>query len=218
MIMEDKTPAPPRWVRKLLIPVLFGALVGYAAATGALHFIDGPVVGGLGKSETVAALVGVIYAVIGLGLALGTANPGVGARYLNVEDADELREQKTVLTLSGAAMAIWGASLFVLALAAPVGPVPQAVALAAGAGGLVVGAVIAITVHRNCDELMRAMNLEAGSLTYGLIVLVGGGWAMLAHLGYIAAPAPLDWLTLFFVLVLVASFTAVGRRGMLMPR
>ena len=33
-----------------------------------------------------------------------------------------------------------------------------------------------------------------------------------------AAPAPLDLLTLFYVLVLAASFIAVGRRGMLTVR
>ena len=41
---------------------------------------------------------------------------------------------------------------------------------------------------------------------------------MLAHLGYTAAPAPLDLLSLFYVLVLVASFIIIGRRGMLAPR
>jgi hypothetical protein len=218
MIMEDKTPATPRWVRKLLIPAVFGGVVGYAAATGALYFIDGPIIGGLGKSATIAALVGVIYVVIGLGVGLGTASPAVGARFLNVEDADELREQKKVLTLSGVAMVLWGVSLFVLALAAPSGPVSQAAALAVGAGGLVIGGVLSVAVHRHCDELMRAVNLETSALTYGLVMLIGGGWAMLAHLGYAAAPAPLDWLTLFFVLVLVASFIVIGRRGMLMPR
>jgi hypothetical protein len=73
-------------------------------------------------------------------------------------------------------------------------------------------------MHRVSDELMRAVNLEAGSLSYGLVVLFGGGWAMLAHLGYSAAPVPLDWLTMFYGLVLLASFIAVGRRGMIRIR
>lgn len=36
--------------------------------------------------------------------------------------------------------------------------------------------------------------------------------------GYAVPPAPLDLLTLFHVLVLLASFIATGRRGMLAPR
>ncbi len=218
MMIEDKTPATPRWVRKLLIPGLIGGVVGYAAAATMMHFIDSSAVGGLGKSATIAALIGVVYAVIGLGVGFGAASPKIGARFLNVEDADELREQKKVLTLSGASMALWGASLLALALAAPDGPVPQAVALAVGAGGLFIGSWLSLPAYRASDELMRAVSLEAGALGYGLVLLVVGLWAMLAHLGYTAAPTPLDLLSLFYVLVLVASFIVVGRRGMLAPR
>ena len=132
--------------------------------------------------------------------------------------ADELREQKKVLGLSGVAMLLWGAALVALALAAPDGPVPQGVALAVGLAGLVIGTVLSIQVYRASDELMLAVNLEGGALSYGLVFAVVGGWAMLAHLGYTAAPAPLDLLSLFYVLVLVASFIAIGRRGMLTIR
>lgn len=218
MMTEEKSLTTPRWVRKMLIPALAGGVVGYAAAATALHFIDLDPVGGLGKSTTIATLVGVLYIVFGLTVGLGTLSPKVGARFLNVEDADELREQKKVLTSSGSAMVLWGLGLIGLALAAPDGPVPQAAALALGAGGLVIGTVLAIPSYRLSDELMRAVNLEAGAISYGLVLLVVGGWAMLAHVGYAAAPAPLDLLTLFYVLVLLASFIATGRRGMLTPR
>jgi len=217
-MIEDKSPGTPRWVRKLLIPGLVGGVVGYAAAATMMYFIDSSAVGGLGMSATIASLVGVVYAVIGLLVGFGAASPGIGARFLNVEDADELREQKKVLTLSGAAMALWGASLLALALAAPDGPVPQGAALAVGFGGLAIGTWLSLPAYRASDELMRAISLEAGALSYGLVLLVVGIWAMLAHLGYTAAPAPLDLLSLFYVLVLVASFIIVGRRGMLAPR
>lgn len=215
---ENETSSMPRWVRKLLIPALIGAVIGYAASAAMLTYIDSAAVGGLSVSATIAAVVGVLYAVIGLTMVVGTANPQLGARLLNVEDADELREQKKVLTLSGAAMMLWGVALLALALAAPDGPVPQAAALAVGGGGLVIGIALSVLVYRSSDELMLAVNLEAAALSYGLLLLVVGLWAMLAHLGYTAAPAPLDLLSLFYVLVLVASFIAVGRRGMLAIR
>lgn len=218
MMTEQKSPIVPRWVKKILIPALLGGVVGYAAAATALNFIDHEPVGGLGKSTTFATLVGVLYVVFGLTVGLGTLSPKVGARFLNVEDADELREQKRVLTSSGTAMVLWGLGLIGLALAAPDGPLPQGAALALGAGGLVIGTVLAIPSYRLSDELMRAVNLEAGAISYMLVLLVVGGWAMLAHLGYAAAPQPLDLLTLFYVLVLLASFIATGRRGMLTPR
>lgn len=218
MMTEEKTPETPKWVKKLLIPALIGGVVGYGASMAALQFIDSDTIGGLGKSASVAALVGVLYVVIGLSIGLGTASPKIGARFLNVEDADELREQKKVLTNSGAAMVLWGVALFALALASPEGPLPQGAALALGAGGLVIGSVFSIPVYRLSDELMRAVNLEAATIGYVLVLLIVGGWAMLAHLGYATLFAPLDVLTLFYVLMLLASFIAVGRRGMLKPR
>jgi len=123
-----------------------------------------------------------------------------------------------VLLYSGLGMLLWGVALLALALAAPDGPLPQAAALVLGAGGLVVGSIMSALVYRACDELMLAVNLEAGALTFGLVLLVVGFWAMLAHLNYVAGPQPLDLLTLFYVLVLVASFIAIGRRGMLTIR
>jgi hypothetical protein len=74
---------------------------------------------------------------------IGTASPGLGAKFLNVEDADELREQKKMLVWSGASMLLWGVSLLALALAAPDGPVPQAAALAVGGGRADVAASLA---------------------------------------------------------------------------
>lgn len=217
-MIEDNSPGTPRWVRKLLIPALIGGVAGFAAAAAMMSFIDSSAVGGLDMSATIAALIGVVYAVIGLAVGFGAASPAIGARFLNVEDADELREQKKVLTLSAAAMGLWGVSLLALALAAPDGPVPKGVALAVGLGGLAIGSWLSLPAYRASDELMRALSLEAGALGYGLLLLVVGIWAMLAHLGYSAAPAPLDLLSLFYVLVLVATFIVVGRRGMLAPR
>jgi hypothetical protein len=115
-------------------------------------------------------------------------------------------------------MLLWGAALLALALAGPEGPLAPSVALVVGAGGLVGGTLLSVQVYRACDELMLAVNLEAGALTYGLVLMVVGGWALLAHLGYLTSPQPLDLLTAFYVLVLVASFIAVGRRGMLTLR
>ena len=218
MMIEDKSHGMPRWVRKLLIPALIGGVAGFAASSAMMYFLDSETVGGLSASATIASLIGVLYAVIGLVIAIGVASPQLGARFLNVEDADELREQKRMLGFSGAAMLLWGVSLIALALAAPDGPVPAMVALVIGGGGLVAGAVLSFAVYRSSDELMRAINLEAGALGYGLILLIVGIWAMLAHLGYTVAPAPLELLSLFYVLVLAASFIIVGRRGMLAPR
>jgi hypothetical protein len=218
MMTEQESHRYPLWLRKLVIPALIGAAAGFAGSYVLLQVIDSDAVGGLSTSRTLAALVGMLYVVIAFGIMLGTLNPKLGARFLNVEDADELREQKRMLMSSGGAMVLWGVALLALALAAPDGPIPQGVALIVGAGGLLLGTGLSCMTYRYCDELMLAVNLEAGAISYSLLMLVVGLWAMLAHLGYADAPQPLDLLTLFYVLVLVASFIAVGRRGMLVVK
>ncbi len=215
MMTETDSPLPYPWMRKLVIPGLIGGVAGGAASYAMLLYIDSTAVGGLSLSATLAALVGVMYCVIAIGVIAGAANPRVGARFLNVQDADDLREQARMLLRSGAAMLLWGIALLALALTAPDGPVPQLAALAVGLGGLVIGSWISLAVYRAMDELMLAINLEACTISFALVFIIVGTWAILAHLGYAIGPQPLDLLTLFYVLVLVGSFVAVGRRGML---
>jgi hypothetical protein len=68
---------------------------------------------------------------------------------------------------------------------------------------------------RLSDELGRTLTYETGNMSFYLVLVLGGAWATLAHLGFLAAPAPLDWLTMFIVSMFVASFIVLGRRKLL---
>ena len=48
--------------------------------------------------------------------------------------------------------------------------------------------------------------------------LVAGGWAILAHLAVVPLFQPIDLITTFFVVALLAAFAAAGQRGMMVPR
>ena len=222
MTSKTETPRVPQKWRKLLtqlaLGLVSGAVVGYGAGYLTGDYLEARGLKDLPLSVEIAGLVAVLYIFVSVLVLAGSVRPAIGARILNVEDADEVREMHSQFVSSGVAMLLWGLALLALALAAPVGPLQAPAALAIGAGGLLIGLWFAFKSYRNSDELMLSMNLEAGAVTYGLVVVVLGGWAMLAHLGYAAAPAPLTILSLFYVLVLVASFIAIGRRGMLMPR
>jgi hypothetical protein len=102
-----------------------------------------------------------------------------------------------------------------LSLAGPGGVLSPAAALAGALVLIAVLTALGIATWRLSDELGRTLSREAGNMALYLILLLGGGWAMLAHLGLVAAPAPLAWLTLFIVLLFVASVIAVGRRKLL---
>lgn len=108
-----------------------------------------------------------------------------------------------------------GLLLVALSLAGPGGVLPPLVSLAGALALIAVMVALGVATWRLSDELARTLTSEAGHVAFYLIVILGGAWAMLAHLGIAAAPAPLDWLTLFTVLMFAGSILAVARRKLL---
>lgn len=188
----------------LLIVWGFSALAG----AGALD--------AMGASEWAAAVTGsilVVFAVLGV---LVTASAHTGVDLIDDEAAaDELRERGRLILYSLVWMAACGLLLIGLALAGPGGALPPSATLAGALVLVAVLSVLTIAVWRQSDELGRTLSYETGNIAFYLTLMLGGGWAMLAHLGFVTAPAPLDWLTMVTALMFVASFIAVGRRKLL---
>ena len=205
-------------VRKIVLQLVLGGLVGYFSAVGVVWLIDIGVLGALNTSQEVALFIALLYVALGMLLGLGVLHPRTGARVLNVEDEGDLREQRRIMALSAVSMVVMGVLLVMLALAAPNGPVSQPVALAATVLGAIVLVWFSIRALADMDELMRAVTRDCGEIAYYLLMLIGGGWAVLAHLGYAANITMLDFVTLNFAALLVASYIANGRRGLLKTR
>jgi hypothetical protein len=166
----------------------------------------------------IALIAGLSYAVMGLAVGLGAMAPRQGAVFLNVEDAEELREQRASLIPSAIGCILLGLFLIVLALA-PVeqGPVSQLWTVAAGAclAGLL--AVVVVTRNRG-DELMRQVSLEASALTLYVALTVLSVWGMLAHLALVPWLTPLSLVAALMMLQLAMIFWVTGKRGMMKAR
>jgi len=214
MMTDTKRAAGPSYLKKLVIPAVAGAILGFGVAWTVSEYADG-LTPTISQSAVVAMIVGGLYILLGLFVFAGTVAPGLGAQFLNVEDEEDLREQRVVLQLSCYAMAVWGGALVLLALAGENGPVAPDPALVPALGGIVFGLFLAWRSYRRSDELMAAVNQEAAAISYFLVFLVLGGWGALAQLGFAPPPAPIDLLSAFYLLVLFATFIAAGRRGML---
>ncbi|MFA6113345.1 MAG: hypothetical protein WC729_05120 [Sphingomonas sp.] len=172
--------------------------------------------GAIGGSEWVAAVAGSTLVVMGCLGTLTLASAHTGADFIADEvAAEEMRERGRLFLYSYVWTAACGLLLIALGLAGHGGVVSPAAALAGALVLIAILTVLGVAVWRLSDELGRTLSYEAGNMAFYLILVVGGGWAMLAHLGFVAGPAPLDWLTLFTVLLFVASFIAVGRRRLL---
>jgi len=124
-------------------------------------------------------------------------------------------EQGRILPYSLVSVGALGLMLVLLSLAGPGEPVAPAVALAGVAVLLAIQVALTLAIWPLLDELSQTMSRETGNAAFYLIVVLGGGWAILAHLGFVPAPAPLDWVTMFTVMMFAASIIAVGRRGLL---
>jgi hypothetical protein len=211
-----KRPISPRSVRNFVIRDAVAIIVFLLFVWGFTTLTRAGAVGAIGASEWIAAITGLVLVVVAcLGIFV-TASLHAGANLVDDEmAADDMRERGRLILCSLAWIAACGLLLIVLSLAGPGGTLLPQTALA---GALVLIAFLiflGIAAWRLSDELGRTLSYETGNMAFYLILVLGGGWAMLAHLGSVVAPAPLDWLTLFTVLLFVASFIVVGRRKLL---
>jgi len=218
-MMEDaaQEKEPLKW-RKLAVQASVGFMFGVVAGWAARYFGWVNQLHAMGPSAAVCVAIGLIYIVCGTAVSLGLFSPRLGAQLLNVADEEELLEQRPILGAAGLGMAVIGALQFVLAFSGSKGAIPPSVAVAIVLGAIVGLISISIYQLRHMDELMRLLAREATVWSYYLLLLVGGGWAALAHLEFLPSPAPLDWVSLFSAVVLMASGIAAGRLGMLKPR
>ena len=210
-----KRPLSLRTFRNFVIrnAVAIGAL---PARPLGLQRVGRGALGAMGASEWAAAVTGSILVFFAFLGTLAMASAHTGADLIDDEvAADELRERGRLYLYSFVWMAACGLLLIGLSLAGPGGVLSPAAALAGALVLIAVLTVLGIATWRLSDELGRTLSHETGNMAFYLILVLGGGWAMLAHLGFVAAPAPLDWLTMFTVLLFAASFIVLGRRKLL---
>lgn len=203
---------------KMIVSAALGAVAGFAVSFGLMRAIGGGYLGEIDTSRSLAAMMGAIYLLCAGFVGAGLLNPKLGARFLNVEDAEEIGEQSAMLRNSCFSVAAFGLSLVLLAIAAPLGPVPGPIV-----GGLIavlmgLAVVASLRTFRQMDELNASLSNDTAVGAFYVLFFGAGGWSVAAHLGLVRALAPLDWLTLFGGSMLVAAFWAAGRRGLLVPR
>lgn len=206
--------------RKLLLQTISGAVVGAAVTFFFLEYVGSAAdIHDPGRLTAIGA--GIIYVLMGAFVGIGALAPGAGARFLNVEDAQEIVEERSKIGPGAMVCILVGVLLIALALT-PGGdfpgllsPGPAALVAAACFAGVI---ALGFRMRRRVDEFNRALSIEATAVAMHICVVLFGGWAALAHLGYVSWIAPLGLLGGFALIELAAIFFIVGKRGMLMPR
>jgi len=171
----------------------------------------------ISSSGWIAAVTGATLIVLAVLGSLATASTRTNLDLIGDEvAAEEMRERARLFFCSFTWIAACGLLLIGLSLSGPGGLLSSTIALVGALILIVVLTLLGIAAWRMSDELGRTLSHETGNMAFYLILIFGGGWAILAHLGFVAAPAPLGWLTLFTVQMFAASFIALGRRKLLM--
>jgi hypothetical protein len=213
-VMQKKT------TQKLIVQTLTGAAFGAAGTFLFLQF-GGKVADFDDPSRLAAAATGIIYTLMGLFVGLGALAPGAGAKFLNVEDADEILAERKSIGPGAVGCLLIGLLLMALALT-PGGGQPGAlsadVAIAIAAACLLGLIATSFWIRGKIDELNQQLGIEASALAMHVSLLLFGVWAALAHVGYVQWITPLGLLAGFALLELGAIFWVVGKRGLLVPR
>jgi hypothetical protein len=207
-----------KWKRSA-IKMLVGGMVGAAVAAGALALAGSALLDAMGPSRVALAAVGVVYAMMAAFVALGVAAPRAGAQLLNVADADELRDERGGMLMSAGTMGVLGLVLILLAVAqAPgfaAGLVPAGVAMGALVAATVGGTIASWAWRDRFDELSWQLGLEGCFWAFCLSWLLLTLWAAADFLGFGAVLTAIDVVTTLAAMMLLGSFVAIGRRGMM---
>ena len=220
-MMSTAAPNRPSKTRKMAMQMAIGAIVGAAATAGLLTSVGKSGFDMDDPSRVIALMVGLVSLLTGLAVGVGALAPKQGAHLLNVEDADELREQRGRLWRGALVMVLLGAALMALALTIVDGSAgifsPEATGLIAAI--CFVGVAILSFAERNDqDELMRSVGREAMTLAmYGLTALFFI-WGALSHIGDVEWITPLGMISALLMAQLIAIMVVAGRRGLLRPR
>ena len=208
-------------VRKVAMQMVVGAAVGASVTFGLLTFVGKSRFDLDDPSRVIALATGLVFALTGLVLGLGVLAPRSGAHLLNVEDAEELREQRGPLWRAALVMVLLGATVLALAL----GRIDGSAGLFSSATAVVVAAtcftgvvIVSIAGRNDHDELMHSVSRESMTVAMYVLTALIGVWAAAAHLGYADWITPLDMISALLIVQLGSIIIVSAKRGLLRPR
>jgi hypothetical protein len=208
-------------VRKMALQMVGGAVVGGVATFGLLSFVGKSRFDLDDPARLVALAVGLVFALIGLFVALGVLAPKPGAHLLNVENEEELREQRGQLGRAALVILLLGGAVLALALSRvgdSRGLFSAGLAAAIAAGCFVALAIFSFVGRNDHDELMKSVSREAMTWAMYGVTVVLGVWGAAAHLGFARWISPLGAINALLIVQLVAIFAVSAKRGLLRPR
>ena len=203
--------------RKLILQTALGAVTGGASMVGLLWLVDSRGFDVDRVDHVVTLGAGLVLALMSLLVVFGAAMPTAGAKVLNVEDEAEIRHQRQDLVVAAICMLLLAAGLVGLSLYSNEGETVigrRTASIIVGAS-LAASVVVSLVFRLKQDELNQLLVKEATAFTGNGILVIFGGWATLAHLGYVELFSPIAFVGGCVAIFLLGLFIVMGRRGVL---
>jgi uncharacterized membrane protein len=204
--------------RKLTFQLAFGVLMGGLAGYSFGGFLGGQTPTTINVDQVIVGGIGAVYLMMGLIIGFGLAFPKLGSKMLNVEDAEEIGDQKHILTGSSTCMVVLGVALVILPMAKPDGAITPLVGFGGLLAALAILVVISIRDWKHYDELILQLSRDAGNFAFCGTAFVLLIWASAAWAGLASAPTPLALVAIISGGFLLAAFLAGARLGLMRPR
>jgi amino acid transporter len=196
--------------------LIAGAALGLIATLAFLELV-GPRLDKNDPGTVLALIAGLSYALMGLMVGFGTLFPAAGAQYLNVESAEELRDESPRLKIGTLIFFLIGGFFLILAISGGGGSMPRSGLASYAAAACLVGiVVVGFIARKRAEEMMRQVSLEASNLTLQIALVLLACAALAPH--SIGQLRPLVLVSAIALLELVAMFIVVAHRGMLIRR
>jgi len=211
-------PAGGKNYKKFTMQLIVGMIVGAGAASLAFNFADDLRADRLAADEVAALGVGVVYAIMGLFVALGVLFPKPGSKMLNVADEADLHDQRPMLISSAIGCLLIGIAMLILVAASPAFALISRLSAAVLFGlCLLLSVATTMITKRYLDGFANRLHRDSAVAGLLLITSVFGFWAVLAHLGFVPMFSALTFVSGVLALYLLAVFYVVGKRGLLVP-
>ena len=207
--------------KRLTGQMLAGAVTGAAVTAGVLYLLDGRGLDPLDAGQMLAIIAGIVYGLVGIIVGIGALYPDKAWKLLNVQDAQELRDERRRLGPSAIALVLIGTFFLSLASARGSGTdglIGNQAAIVIALASLLGIVALSLWANDRNDEFTRLISIEASAMTLQVALVLLGGWAALAHLGFVDWIGPLALIAAFAMLQLVIIFAICGKRGLLVPR
>lgn len=138
----------------------------------------------------------------------------IGAVMLNVQDEEEIEDEKQNLWTASVILMAIGASQILLLMSLNNDYITPVIGFAAMSATYIISLIISFKQWENYDELVKKITFDSSYLCLSIIGTILWFWCSAAWLNWVAGPTPLSLLSMINGIYLLSIFIVATRLGL----